>query len=154
MTTVRTEGLCQWKNFEWHHRESNPPAFGLQRSASANCATSSVPQAYGSFPLILPNRLEVKIHLCANGRTLSYFELKESACNACLTPWGLPFAMMSPCMNSVNVSNMTSSEEHSVFHINVYCNNNKRNSVNVLGCEGLAATCIKIAVLGVTPCRW
>jgi hypothetical protein len=30
------------KKFQWHHRESNPRQFALQRSASNNCATSSV----------------------------------------------------------------------------------------------------------------
>jgi hypothetical protein len=38
---------------------------------------------------------------------------------------------------SVSVSNMASSEEHSLFHNNVYCNSYSPNRVNVFRCEGL-----------------
>jgi hypothetical protein len=40
---VWQEGLCQWK-IPIHHRESKPQSSDLNRSASTNCATSSLPQ--------------------------------------------------------------------------------------------------------------
>ena len=82
---------------------------------------------------------------------LSYFEVKERPRNACPTPRYLPFAMLSPCTKSINVSNMMLSEEHSVFNTNAYCNNYSSKSVNVFRCEAIY---IKTAFLGLMPCRW